>query len=241
MTGRRPDSPPAARPASPVQKWKVPHRAGRWPPKALLGERLFLLHTGRRPGSDSLHRCPRRKNRFGRDAAAASSGPRPAIRAREAHLAVAEGKVVTLGVAGVLSCLDADMGKVTWRKTHSPRRAPALHRLLAAGRRARDGNCSNPSGKGEVGGAILAFDLASGEEKWRWAEEGPNTPRPPVDGRRAAAGCGAHREKRRWGRPADGKLRALAARSRGKAGAHRRYADLDGDLVIFAAAAAPRR
>jgi outer membrane protein assembly factor BamB len=78
--------------------------------------------------------------------------------------AVADGKVCTLGVAGVVSCLDAGTGKVVWRKdTESwPDFYTSSSPLLA------DGLCV------VYVGALTAYDLATGEEKWKWA--GGKTP-----------------------------------------------------------------
>jgi outer membrane protein assembly factor BamB len=81
--------------------------------------------------------------------------------------AVADGKVCTLGVGGVLSCLDAAKGTVVWRKETKakPRFYTASSPLIL------DGKCIVFLG-GDGKGALTAFDLASGEEKWKWTDEG---------------------------------------------------------------------
>ncbi|MGI6418130.1 MAG: PQQ-binding-like beta-propeller repeat protein [Thermoguttaceae bacterium] len=168
---------PAAWPASLVQKWKVPIGPGDASP-ALLGERLFLSI---REGDQEVTLCidARDGKQVWRDAYAAAAVTGAAARhpGPRSSPAVAEGKVVTLGVAGVLSCLDADTGKVIWRKDPFPGVVPqfftASSPLVAQGMA-----IAQLGGKGN--GAILAFDLASGEEKWRWAEEGPEYASPAL-------------------------------------------------------------
>jgi outer membrane protein assembly factor BamB len=95
---------------------------------------------------------------------------------------VAEGKVATLGVGGVLSCLDAETGKVVWRKDEYTNAVPQFFTGLSP--IIVDGACiAHLGGKGE--GAIIAFDLATGKEKWKWAGEGPTYDSPvlmTVDG-----------------------------------------------------------
>jgi outer membrane protein assembly factor BamB len=87
---------------------------------------------------------------------------------------VADGRVCTFGVGGVLSCLDADKGTVVWRKDTKewPGFFTATSPLLV------DGKCIVHIGKddprgGNGKGAVVAYDLTNGEEKWRWNGEGP--------------------------------------------------------------------
>ena len=83
---------------------------------------------------------------------------------------VADGKVVTLGVGGVLSCLDAATGKLLWRKDPFPKVVPqfftAMSPIIVDGMA-----IAHLGGKGN--GAIIAYDLADGTQKWQWDEEGP--------------------------------------------------------------------
>jgi outer membrane protein assembly factor BamB len=90
---------------------------------------------------------------------------------------VADGKVVTLGIGGVVSCLDAAKGKVLWRKDPFPKVAPRFFTSMSP--IIVDGMAiAHVGGKGK--GALIAFDLASGDEKWRWAEEGPEYASPAL-------------------------------------------------------------
>jgi outer membrane protein assembly factor BamB len=81
---------------------------------------------------------------------------------------VAGGKVCTLGVGGVLSCLDVDKGKVVWRKESKAR--PMF--WTASSPLIVDGKCIAYLG-GQGKGEVVAYDLASGDEKWKWAGDGP--------------------------------------------------------------------
>ena len=82
---------------------------------------------------------------------------------------MADGKVVTLGVRGVLSCFDAATGKKLWRKddfNNWPMFFTSSSPLVV------DGLCIAQLG-GRSGGAIVAYDLATGEQKWKWTGDGP--------------------------------------------------------------------
>jgi outer membrane protein assembly factor BamB len=90
---------------------------------------------------------------------------------------VINNKIVTLGVAGTLSCLDAATGKVVWRKediTHAaPDNWPGMSPLIA------DGLCIVNLGKKDTG-IVVAYDLNTGNEKWRWNGEGPSFSSPSL-------------------------------------------------------------
>jgi outer membrane protein assembly factor BamB len=82
---------------------------------------------------------------------------------------VADGKVVTLGVNGTLSCLDAGTGKVAWRKDDYKGNFPTFH--TSSSPVVVDGLAVAQLG-GDKKGVVIAYDLATGAEKWKWAEEG---------------------------------------------------------------------
>jgi len=82
---------------------------------------------------------------------------------------VAEGKVVTLGASGVVSCVDAAGGKTLWRNEKFqgvPRFFTSTSPIVV------DGMAVVQLG-GSDDGTTVAFDLASGEPKWKWAGDGP--------------------------------------------------------------------
>ena len=88
---------------------------------------------------------------------------------------MAEGKVVTLGVNGILSCLDAATGNEVWRKDEFPGVVPQFFAAMSP--IIDNGTCIAHLG-GKDNGAVMAFDLASGNVKWKWA----GGPAPAGDG-----------------------------------------------------------
>jgi outer membrane protein assembly factor BamB len=100
--------------------------------------------------------------------------------------AVAHGKVVTLGVRGILSCVDATTGKMVWRKDDFkswPMFYTSSSPLIA------DGLVIAQLG-GERAGGIVAYDLATGAERWKWTQDGTAYSSPAllqVDGVKAVA------------------------------------------------------
>jgi len=83
--------------------------------------------------------------------------------------AVADGKVVTLGVHGMVSCVEAATGKVLWRKNDFAGSEPMF--ATSSSPMILDGACIVQTG-GDRGGAIVAYDLTTGDEKWKWAGDG---------------------------------------------------------------------
>ena len=103
-------------------------------------------------------------------AAQAITGPAAQHSGPRSSPTVAEGKVITLGVGGILSCLDAAAGKEVWRKDEFPKVAPQFYTAMSPV--VVDGLCvAHLGGKGN--GAVIAFELPTGKEKWRWTGDGP--------------------------------------------------------------------
>ena len=76
--------------------------------------------------------------------------------------------MVTFGVQGTLSCLDAGKGTVLWRKDSTggtPGFSTSSSPLLA------DGLCVIQAGS-DRSGSVIAYDLADGKEKWKWSSDG---------------------------------------------------------------------
>src|SRR5205814_5836252 len=84
---------------------------------------------------------------------------------------VANGKVITLGVRGMLSCLDAGTGKKLWRKDDFQGSYPKFH--PSSSPLVLDGLCIAQVG-GQGNGGMAAYDLASGDEKWKWTGDSPS-------------------------------------------------------------------
>jgi outer membrane protein assembly factor BamB len=82
--------------------------------------------------------------------------------------AVGGGKVVTIGVHGVLTCRDADTGKQVWQVDAYKGKVPQFH--TSSSPFITDGLCIVQLGGGS--GPIIAYELASGKEKWKSTETG---------------------------------------------------------------------
>ena len=154
-----------------TKKWRMKVGSGDATP-ALVGERLYVFA---RQGDEEVTLCLDAgsgkelwKDKY---AAQAVTGPPRSHPGPRSSPAVAEGKVVTLGVGGVVSCLDAATGKLVWRKDPFPKVVPTFFTAMSP--IIVDGMAIAQLG-GKGNGAIIAYDLASGDEKWRWAEEGPD-------------------------------------------------------------------
>jgi outer membrane protein assembly factor BamB len=161
-------TPPPTWPQALTQKWKTAVGVGDASP-VLVGDRLYVFT---REGGDEVIRCLDAADGKvvwqEKYTAVAVTGPAASHPGPRSTPAVAEGKVCTLGVGGVLTCLDAATGKVVWRKDTKawPRFFTASSPLIL------EGKCIaylGGSGKGE----LTAFDLASGEPKWKWTGDGP--------------------------------------------------------------------
>jgi len=103
-------------------------------------------------------------------AAQAVTGPAARHPGPRSSPTVAEGKVITLGVGGVLSCLDATTGKVLWRNEEFTDAVPQFFTSMSP--IVFDGMCISHLG-GKDKGTLLALDLITGKEKWKLPGDGP--------------------------------------------------------------------
>jgi len=165
-----------------TQKWKTTVGSGDATP-ALVGDRLYVFT---RQDDNEVTLCLNAdsgkevwKEKYAAQAVTGAAARHPGPRS---SLVVADGKVVTLGVAGVVSCLDAATGKLIWRKDPFPNVVPRFFTSMSP--IIVDGMTIVHLG-GQGNGALIAYDLGNGDEKWRWAGEGPEYASPvllTVDG-----------------------------------------------------------
>ena len=165
-----------------TQKWQKTVGSGDATP-ALVGDKLYLFT---RQGDEEVTLCLNADtseqiwiDKCTATAVTGAAGRHPGPRSSPA---VADGKVVTLGVAGVLSCLNTADGKVLWRKDPFPGIVPKFFTSMSP--IIVDGMAIAHLG-GQGNGAVIAFDLASGDQKWKWDKEGPEYASPvllTVDG-----------------------------------------------------------
>ena len=160
---------PKSWPKELTQKWKVTVGEGVATP-ALVGDRLYVF--ARQEGAEII-RCL--------DAATGkelwqdkydsmgASGPSASFSGPRSSPTVTDGKIITFGVRGALSCWDT-AGKLLWRKQDFKDTLPRF--FAAASPIVADGLCVAQLG-GPGNGGIVAYDLASGNEKWKWTGDGP--------------------------------------------------------------------
>jgi outer membrane protein assembly factor BamB len=160
--------PPKTWPQEFHQKWKVSVGQADATP-ALAGDRLFVFA---RLDDNEVVQCLDAatgkiiwSNKYEAMAADGPAGQHPGPRSSPT---VAEGKVITLGVRGVLSCLDAADGKLVWRKNDIrgyPRFYTSSSPLVI------NGLCIAQLG-GTTNGVMVAYDSSTGAEKWKWSGDG---------------------------------------------------------------------
>jgi outer membrane protein assembly factor BamB len=165
---------PKAWPKELTKKWSVKVGDGDASP-VLVGDKLYVFS---REGKEEVIRCldaangeEKWKDKY---EATAVTGPGSGHPGPRSSPVVAEGKVCTFGVGGTLSCYDADKGKLAWRKETKtwPQFFTSASPIIV------EGKCIaliGGSGPGSTKGmdAIIAYDLASGDEKWKWTDAGP--------------------------------------------------------------------
>ena len=170
--GKTSFTPPKTWPKELTEKWKVTVGDGVATP-ALVGDKLYVFT--RQDGGEFL-RCL--------DAASGkeiwksekhdvlpANGPAQGFSGPRATPTVAGGKVVTLGLRGAVTCYDAATGKQLWRKEDFKGVQPRF--FTSASPIVTDGLCVAQLGGNENGG-VIAYDLASGDEKWKWTGDGPS-------------------------------------------------------------------
>jgi outer membrane protein assembly factor BamB len=159
---------PATWPKELTKRWKVTVGLGDASP-VLVGDKVYVFT---RQGEDEVTLCLDAgtgkevwKDKY---TAKPVTGPGRGHPGPRSTPAVAEGKICTFGVGGVLSCLDAGTGKVVWRKDSKawPRFFTSASPLIV------EGKCVAFLGT-DSKGEVVAYDLAGGEEKWKWPGEGP--------------------------------------------------------------------
>jgi outer membrane protein assembly factor BamB len=155
---------PATWPKELKQQWKVPVGQGESSP-VLVGDKLYVFA---RQGGDEVTLCldAATGKELWKDpyTTAAVKGPAAPHQGPRSTPAVSEGKVCTLGVNGVVSCLDAATGKVVWRddKAGKPFFATSCSPIIV------DGKCI------VYGDKLTAYGLADGKPQWQWP--GPGAP-----------------------------------------------------------------
>jgi outer membrane protein assembly factor BamB len=152
-----------------AQKWKVTVGQGDATP-ALVGDRMFVF--ARQQGQEVILGLEAATGKElwkeGYDALA-PTGPASRHAGPRSSPVVADGKVVTYGVRGTLSCSSTSDGKLLWRKEDFSGAWPQF--FTSSSPLISDGLCLAQLGGPEKGG-IQAYDLAKGDLKWSWTGDG---------------------------------------------------------------------
>lgn len=161
---------PADWPDSLTENWHRKIGLGESTP-ALVGDRLYvfareeneevILALNARDGAPVWrHSYP----------AVAVTGPAEPYPGPRSSPAVAGGKVIALGVGGVVTCLDAARGELVWRRDDFTNALPRF--FTSASPLVAEGLCIlHLGGPGE--GCVVALALDTGRSRWTWPGEGP--------------------------------------------------------------------
>lgn len=162
--------------------WKIEVGAGHSSP-LVMGGRVYLhsrlgeneviqaidLKTGRRVWQDSY------PVEYAMNPAARSHGKGP-----KSTPVIAEGRLITLGITGILSVYDLTRGRLLWRRPFGDRlgaRAPLYGTAMSP--LVERGLVILHAG-GQDQGGLVALDLQTGQERWIWNGDGPGYASPIV-------------------------------------------------------------
>ena len=160
---------PATWPEKLTQKWRVTVGDGVATP-ALVGDKIFVF--SRQEGNE-VTRCleavtgkPVWQKEYKAEGAA---GPAARFPGPRSSPTVAEGQIVTLGVRGGLVCRDTASGDVVWQNNDFESTLPRF--FTSCSPIVVNHLCIVQLG-GEDNGAIVAYDLSAGSQKWKWTDDG---------------------------------------------------------------------
>ena len=162
---------PASWPAGLTEQWKVEVGFGYATP-LLVGERVYMFsRQGENevmlaldPGSGQTLWRTSYPAPFEMMPATRQHGPGP-----KSTPTYADGRLFTLGISGIVTAFDADTGRQLWQMPGGPVQ-PLYHTGMSP---FVDGDLMILHVGGESAGALTAFDVATGDIRWRWDGDGP--------------------------------------------------------------------
>jgi len=168
---------PKTWPTALTQKWKITVGLGDAAP-ALVGKKLYVFT---RLGDNEVVQCLDAANGNKlweyQYAAQAITGPASSHPGPRSSPTVAAGKVVTLGIFGTLTCLDAANGKMIWTNNDfqgsTPMFGTAMSPIIV------DKLCIAHLG-GKNNGTINAYDIANGNLVWKCPGDSPSYSSPAL-------------------------------------------------------------
>ncbi|MBA3767093.1 MAG: PQQ-like beta-propeller repeat protein, partial [Acidobacteria bacterium] len=166
---------PSSWPAELKQQWKVTVGVGHASPLFVDGKVYVFARQGEEEVLLSLDAATGKE--VWRAAHAVSYEMHPAARGHgkgpKSTPVYSNGKIYTLGIAGVLSCHDARTGRLKWRKEFSkqyPNTSPQFGTAMSP---VVDNGLLIAHVGGHDKGALTAFDADTGAVKWTYDADGP--------------------------------------------------------------------
>ena len=162
---------PSNWPVALTKRWELSVGAGQSSP-VIAGNRV-VQHS--RQGANEITRAIALDTgqELWRDEYAAPYNAHPATRRHgpgpRSTPAVARGRVFTFGISGILSALELETGKLLWRK-EAPAVGPEFGTAMSP---LADGDNVIAHVGGMNGGALTAFDAATGAIRWQWSGDTP--------------------------------------------------------------------
>ena len=168
---------PATWPEELTQQWKINVGFGDATP-ALAKGKLYVFT--RQEGNEVLQCLEAStgkimwKNSYPADEVTGPAARHPGTRSTPT---VINGKVIVIGATGIISCLDAESGKLLWRNSDYANMVPLYFTGMSPV--VIDNMCLAHLG-GAESAAIIAFDLASGRIVWKHEGDGPAYASPDI-------------------------------------------------------------
>lgn len=152
-----------------VKKWSLEVGDGVSSP-SLSDNRIYIMAL---QGSEEVMRCldAESGDEIWSDRYAARGAGRPAadFAGTRSAPAIAEGHIVAMGVDGTVSCWNAENGELKWRNEEYRGKVPRFS--TSSSPLIHDSVAFIQFG-GDQQGGIAAYDLATGDVKWQWTEDG---------------------------------------------------------------------
>lgn len=172
-------TPPSTWPEQLRQRWRIDIGTGYAAP-LVVGNRVFIF--SRQADDEVMSALDAESGKvlwrtaypavFTPMSAAAGHGPGP-----KSTPVFANGRLFAIGMTGIVTAFDAASGKQVWQKPASPVATTFTTHAFSP---IIDGSNVIFHVGGVDKGALTAFDMASGAEKWSWAGDGPGYGSPVV-------------------------------------------------------------
>ncbi|MQA28441.1 MAG: PQQ-binding-like beta-propeller repeat protein [Luteitalea sp.] len=162
---------PASWPATLTRRWHVDVGTGYATP-LVIGDRVYVF--ARQGDAEVMTALDARSAKvlwrtstpaaFKMNPATAPHGPGP-----KSTPTFAGNRLFSLGISGIVTAFDAETGRRIWQKP-APPVEPMFHTAMSP---LVEGNLVIFHVGGHDEGALTAFDVATGEVRWRWTGDGP--------------------------------------------------------------------